>query len=257
MKSSIKRRLALFNYMSKKSSFKIAQIGIILLVLYGVLILPLGVNYDYFEIIINAFTFSRFSFILLFIFLITFFIYYDSFRKYDFYLIRMNNKLVMKKELIKTVLFNNLILFIITIMLFVILLNIFHINDFHIKILNHYNIYNFIYVLFFITRLFVWIELISVFNILVVEKFSKPICLVVNIIFYTYLCYGITLSPNLVISSIMDIGFKLYYFFFPMPYSSFMFEIVISVFYVLIVILGLRIFNYLFSKVTGGGYYQN
>lgn len=154
----------------------------------------------------------------------------------DLFFLRENNVKDSNKNIIKTITCQNFILFLLIIMILLISLNIFIKPIFGIYYLHSKGTYNIIYFVIFLLKYFAFLQMFPLLLILLTKYFNDRIGVYIYFIYILYLMVGeMTVSSDILITSISDINFKLSYFLLNLNFSSFIFEIVISIFYILLI----------------------
>ena len=228
----------ILNFITKTSKFKAIIILSIIISLYGSFVLSAGVE-NYFNAVLVTFQFSTFNALLFLILFINTINVCSIFNKYYFYIIRLNNKQVYLKELIKLVVRANLIVIGIIIISYLAFLNL---VEFQYLFPADYNGYvnNIIYTVFYLIRYIIIAILISIISIISYVKLGEKTTIIINIMFIAF--FWIVPNTNLTIASSFSI--LPWKYFESIRYESFSLEINYSVLFIFI----LEIITYLLYK---------
>ena len=167
---------------------------------------------------------------------------YNIFNNNYFFKIRLGSKQNEIKELLKCSVYANSIMFFVIFLLLFVFLNLFCASN--LEFMNSYQFYNIpniIYIIFYIVRLYAIMIVVSLFNSFLLEKFSTKVVIGLNIVFY-----GIFLDYNYVPftdgrTSILDTSPLIFEYLQLNSYSTFLTEILCSIFALLLPILLLNI----------------
>ena len=167
---------------------------------------------------------------------------YNIFNNNYFFKIRLDSKQNEIKELLKCSVYANSIMFFVIFLLLFVFLNLFCASN--LDFMNNYQFYNIpniIYIIFYIVRLYAIMIVVSLFNSFLLEKFSTKVVIGLNIVFY-----GIFFDYNYVPftdgrTSILDTSPLIFEYLQLNSYSTFLTEILCSVFALLLPILLLNI----------------
>ena len=228
----------ILNFITKTSKFKAIIILSIIISLYGSFVLSAGVE-NYFNAVLVTFQFSTFNALLFLILFINTINVCSIFNKYYFYIIRLNNKQVYLKELIKLVVRANLIVIGIIIISYLAFLNL---VEFQYLFPADYNGYvnNIIYTVFYLIRYIIIAILISIISIISHVKLGEKTTIIINIMFIAF--FWIVPNTNLTIAGSFSI--RPWKYFESIRYESFSLEINYSVLFIFI----LEIITYLLYK---------
>lgn len=244
MNKILKEQFKFFKYFSKMKIFYLLVVSLFLLVFgyCGLLVISHSSYYsNFFDLNLSLLSDSRYFLLLLFIFLISTIAIFNTINNNNFIKIRHNNKKEFLKSVLITVLFQNAILFLLELFFLFIYTSFFSNAQFSIDFLSDRNTYNIIYFIFFILRFLAWIEIISTIEILLFYRISPKIAIIISIsIIFSFLFIGVNVSNEYIIRNIGDISFNIFYFLYPLKYSSFLFEISISLLYICVFCLILR-----------------
>lgn len=237
----------LFNnlkYLINTSKFKLILLLIIINTFYGGFVIAQpGIDVGYINTLLKIYCNPYFIMILLITITLNIFYVYDIFSKNSEYVIRLGSKKVYFKKLIDNVLFSNLIIFFIQLLLVLTVLNIFYNQNIGIQ-----NIYlgvnNLFYFLFFLFRVFILMELLTIICLYLIELISKQIIFVVIIFICVSIPIGenfliLNINNNIIIPTYIATYFKIY------PYNSFFGELSSS----LIFILFMNLIIFILSKI--------
>ncbi len=167
---------------------------------------------------------------------------YNIFNNNYFFKIRLDSKQNEIKELLKCSVYANSIMFFVIFLLLFVFLNLSCASNLEfMKSYQFYNIPNIIYIIFYIVRLYAIMIVVSLFNSFLLEKFSTKVVIGLNIVFY-----GIFFDYNYVPftdgrTSILDTSPLIFEYLQLNSYSTFLTEILCSVFALLLPILLLNI----------------
>lgn len=168
----------------------------------------------------------------------------DMYENNIFYIIRFKNRKEYLLQLIKNVIISNLILFFINILVLLIGMNVF-VNNFVLENILDYSIPNIVYLIFYLLRMMVLIQMISVISLLIIKLFNVKISIVANIIIWLF----IMVSPynmGAVVNSILDMHIFISDYFRLHLYSGFILEVLCSTIYITI----LLIISYIMFYIT-------
>ena len=167
---------------------------------------------------------------------------YNIFNNNYFFKIRLGSKQNEIKELLKCSVYANSIMFFVIFLLLFVFLNLFCASN--LEFMNSYQFYNIpniIYIIFYIVRLYAIMIVVSLFNSFLLEKFSTKVVIGLNIVFY-----GIFFDYNYVPftdgrTSILDTSPLIFEYLQLNSYSTFLTEILCSIFALLLPILLLKV----------------
>lgn len=167
---------------------------------------------------------------------------YNIFNNNYFFKIRLDSKQNEIKELLKCSVYANSIMFFVIFLLLFVFLNLSCASN--LEFMNSYQFYNIpniIYIIFYIVRLYAIMIVVSLFNSFLLEKFSTKVVIGLNIVFY-----GIFLDYNYVPftdgrTSILDTSPLIFEYLQLNSYSTFLTEILCSIFALLLPILLLKV----------------
>ena len=202
-----------------------------------------GLNKSYSVAMLAALTSNIYIVCALFIpLLITTINIYNVFNSNYFLAIRISSKKERLKELLKNIFFSSSFVFLIIILILLIGLNLVCASN--LEFMNSYQFYNIpniIYIIFYIIRLYVILVIVSVFNGFILDSFSSKFVIFLNVIFYGI----IFMYPYIPISagrtSILDTSPLIFEYLQLNSYSTFLTEILCSIFALLLPILLLNI----------------
>lgn len=242
-----------FRYFSKSSQFYFFFLFMFLLTVYG------GIFYgtivyesviNIYDVIIYILSSSNYLVLLFLLFLLSTFIVYKNIDKNYLFSTRMETKSTYFQCLAKTVLVQNTFLFILNILFLFISLFLFKNGNLSISFSPNYHTYNIIYLLFFLLRYYLWLQLFSIFSIFLFSKVSSKLAFILNFILILYFFKGGYYAPDFVVYSLMDIGFHFEFLLFQYPYSNFFFEIILSILYLLCFASLFKFINFLYLRYT-------
>ena len=167
---------------------------------------------------------------------------YNIFNNNYFFKIRLDSKQNEIKELLKCSVYANSIMFLVVFLFLFVFLNLSCASN--LEFMNSYQFYNIpniIYIIFYIVRLYAIMIVVSLFNSFLLEKFSTKVVIGLNIVFY-----GIFFDYNYVPftdgrTSILDTSPLIFEYLQLNSYSTFLTEILCSVFALLLPILLLKV----------------
>lgn len=167
---------------------------------------------------------------------------YNIFNNNYFFKIRLGSKQNEIKELLKCSVYANSIMFFVIFLLLFVFLNLSCASN--LDFMNNYQFYNIpniIYIIFYIVRLYAIMIVVSLFNSFLLEKFSTKVVIGLNIVFY-----GIFFDYNYVPftdgrTSILDTSPLIFEYLQLNSYSTFLTEILCSIFALLLPILLLKV----------------
>lgn len=226
MKNALKYQFSFFNYLVSTQRFKLTFILSVITTIFGVTSLGFETQYGYFDGFLMVLSNPFYMMALYMILFINTVHTVTMFDKNENYIIRCENIKKYIKQMIHKVLFNNTILYIILLLLLMIGLNFFCFGRFHIYVIEEYQIYNIIYLVFFLLRIYVIFLLMAALNVLLLKVLNDKGVILLNILF----AIGIVVIPTSgdVITSITKMPFFIGNFLTPHLFHSFLFEILCS-----------------------------
>lgn len=167
---------------------------------------------------------------------------YNIFNNNYFLSIRLSSKKEKMKELLKNILYSNSIMFLIITVILLIGLNLTCASNLEfMDNYQFYNIPNIIYIIFYIVRLYFISMIVSLFNGFMLSKFPPKLVIFLNVVFYGI----IFIYPYVPITegrtSILDTSPLIFEYLQLNSYSTFITEILCSIFSLLLPILLLKI----------------
>ena len=231
-----------FKYIASTQKFQLVILLLIINALYGGFIVSRpGLYRGYANNIYNIYTSPYFLMILLAIMLFHMFYVYDIFSKNNEYIIRLKTKKEYMNKLIKIIIYNNLVVYIIELIFILIIVNLFYSDSIGIE-MTSLGVNNLVYITFFIMRTFIIISLLNIICLYLSEIFNKYIAMVINIIVLASIPIGLDLYTirfsNFIIPTYIGTYFRLY----PL-YGNFLTELsssIIFIFFMCIVIFILK-----------------
>lgn len=226
-KNKLRNDLWVLSSIIGNDKFKLIFVLLVCLSIYGGFVLGIG-----FTNVIDAMlcTFP-YPFFLVFMFGLAFLNVINAvsvFKGYDFYAIRLENKINYTKRIIKIILMATIFFIIIFLLLYVICLNFQLVNNFAVKQYQYYGISNIIYILFYLIKYFIILILLSIIVGLIHHRFSYkgsvPLILIVLSGFYLVEMQ----------SGVVSFQPLLWNYFMLLNYGSFTMEICYSALYILI-----------------------
>ena len=175
---------------------------------------------------------------------------YTIFNNNYFLSIRLKSKKERLKKLLKNILYSNSLMFLIIILILILGLNL--ISSYNLEFMNNYQFYNIpniIYIIFYIVRLYIILMIISLFNGVLLNKFSVKTVVLLNVLFYgiliTYPYAPITDNRT----SILNSSPLIFEYFQLNSYSSFLTEVICSIYAMLLpILLLLAIIKFSYKK---------
>ena len=219
----------------------------------------LGASFDLelnsrFEHILEIFSFKNYFLITLILFLISNLYLYNKIGKNYLFKLRSTNEKKFNKQVALSIAFQNMILFIVDLAILLIIINIFSELPCSINFLEERNTYDIIYCIFYILRCFCWIEIFSLLQYYFFSHISRAFGTIISIIYFVfvYFNYYTPMEFPKIINNIGDISLKIHYFLHPIYYDNFLFEVVVSLLYILgaiVIIRGLFSIDFDFQKI--------
>lgn len=246
MRDNLKICKNIFSYINKTTFSKILIIAFSILTMYYGTLISIAYstsNNNFFDLIITVFNNNNYLLVILFLFLINTIYTYQLLKNNIFYKMRFKNNSNYLKNTTLIVLFQNTFLFIINLLLLMICINLFCDCNYSLELIESYNIYNIFYFIWYLLRYFIWIEILSIFQIIISNKIPSKLVFIITFICYMAIYFNSLYQIDYVISSINDIKLSIFMFFITIPYTSFIFEIVISCFYILFFLLLIKMIN--------------
>ncbi|MBE6150527.1 MAG: hypothetical protein E7162_01745 [Firmicutes bacterium] len=235
MSRVLKEQLNFFKFLCKTLFYKIILIFIIIVYLFysGMIIISQNGNISFLDLLVSVLNTKVVIFLSSIIFFLYSYYLYNLLYKNELYKLRLVNDKIVDKKCIHSIAFQSVIPFFIGLLLILILLNIFAKNPYDIIYLSERGTYNIIYLILFVLRYFTWFVLLAIFQYWLLKNFNKKIILFLSFLFSLYLFFGDL--PNSIyygISNISDINMHLSVFLYSAYYSSFIFEVLISLLYI-------------------------
>lgn len=212
-----------FKYMASAQQFKITFLMILIANAYGIFGLALRTSYydGFFAIMTN-----KYYIVLLFIIFLLNSVNTNSMVEENYsYILRLESKSKYIIELLKSVAFNNMIIFLIIIMTLLTGLNIFNPQGNSIYYHNDINIW--IYIIFYILRVFVILQIISSISVLFLKIFGLRFVIIINVLFYASLIANFSRGDT--ITSVFNMSLMVGDYFSLSRYTSFTLELWLSI----------------------------
>lgn len=205
---------------------------LILIILLAMAFSSISSQYDIIKGIYHIMTWDYFIMILLFLFIFnTYNIYTELIRNYSF-LIRVGNYKEFYKKMIKFTLISNLILYLIVIFLVVFSSIIKTSVDYKIYNFNDYNISNLVYIIFYLIRSYLILNILVIIMIGLYRLLKDVLLIIID----GFILISIPALSNIIGSSKITSVFNLplYYgkYFIYNNYSTFIFEVAMSILYI-------------------------
>lgn len=227
-KKEINSTLEILNFLTNKNKFKVTIILSFLLSIYGGFILSAGIK-NYFNSAILTFQFPTFNVLLFLILFINTINVCSMFDKYEFYIIRLKDKKTYLKELIKIVVYSNIIVLSVIILTYFALLNLVEFQYLISSTFNNY-INNIAYMFFYFVRYIIIALSMSILCTLSYVKFGEKKTLFVSIVFVAFFwVIGTSLET---VNSFSFLPWKYFKF---VKYGSFSLEINYSLLFILLI----------------------
>lgn len=239
-KKKINSTFEILNFITRKSKFKITIILSILLTFYGSFVLSAGIK-NYFTAALCTFQFGTFNALFFLILFINTINVCSTFDKYDFYIIRLNNKKKYLNELIKIVTYSNIIVIGVIILSYFAMLNLVEFQYIFPSVYNGY-VNNIVYTFFYLVRYSIIAISISILSILSYVKIGEKKTIIINIIFVAFFWFFSGYNEAIVNS----FSFLPWDYFKSIKYGSFSLEINYSLWFILM----LEIIIYLLCKMV-------
>lgn len=252
MKNRILRHKFIVDYILKTERFKIIFIFMIFLSIYGSFVLGSNIN-NYFDSIIISYQFLYFNIFFFLLFFLNTLNVCCTFKKFDFYIIRLKTKRNYLKELIKLVLLFDVIFIVLFLFLYFSILNLMKMGFFEVHNYYNYNISNSLYSLFYLFRYIIILILMSLIVTIINFKYNERISrLLILFLLIGFFIYPFLVGGN-IIFRFLPWGYFQYGY-----YVSFFEELKYSVIYVLFLLLSvfclfkvtinkmLKVYKYLF-----------
>ncbi len=218
----------ILKFITKTRKFKATILLSILLSLYGSFVLTAGIK-NYFSAILNTFQFATFNSLFFLVILINTVNVCSTFNQYDSYLIRLENKKKYLKELIKLVVYSNLIVSLVILLSYLSVVNILKCGYIYIKSYNGY-INNMVYTIFYLLRYIVLTLLVSIFNVFLYHKLKEEKVIVIDFIFV----FAFWLYPLGIMETTNTFQLPIWRYFENIDYGNFMLEVSYSLLYILL-----------------------
>lgn len=218
----------IIKFITKTRKFKITIFLSVLLSLYGSLVLTASIN-NYFSAILNTFQFYTFNALFFLVLLINTINVCTTFDQYEFYIIRLENKKKYLKELIKLVVYSNLIISMVILLSYLTIINILKCGYLYIASYNGY-INNMIYTIFYMIRYIVLALLVSILNVFLYHKVKEEKAIIFDFLFV----FAFWLYPSGIIGTTHTFQLPIWSYFENINYGSFMLEVSYSLLYILL-----------------------
>lgn len=167
---------------------------------------------------------------------------YNIFNDNHFLSIRIKSKKEKTKELLKNIFYSNSLMFLIVILILLVGLNLMCASN--LEFMNSYQFYNIpniIYIIFYIIRLYVILMIVSLFNGFMLSKISPKLVIFLNVVFYGIMFIYPYAPITEGRTSILDTSPLIFEYLNLNSYSTFITEILCSIFSLLLPILLLKI----------------
>lgn len=243
MKNNFKLIHANIKHMLNEYRFKIIVLFIICFNLFGCIYIAIGKNY--LDALFSTLSNPYYSLLLLSLTLVNTINTFDTFEKKDNYIIRFENREKYLKQLVINIFVSNSVLFIINLVVLLICLNLFIGSYFVIESWYNYNIPNLIYLMFYIIRIFIIIQIVSIINSLLLKLLNFKIVIILNCLIYGPFIFGNHISRT--IDSLSKIKILINEYFLYNEYGGFLSEIVYSSIYI-ICLYGIATILFHFTK---------
>lgn len=210
-----------------------------------------GINYNWISSLILSFSNCYYIIGLLILFLINTKIIYDYFKKNYNYIIRFKNKNKYFEFMFVIIIILNLFIILINLILLCTFLNFFGTGKENIIIKCYSNIH-ILYFIFILTKTYLLSIIFSFINLGLFCTFNKKIVIFLNIIIYWSFYYFIPFTSE-PISDIKNIPININYYIisYNVQYSGFIFELLITTIYLIVLLICIKIFYKLISKKFG------
>lgn len=229
MKNNFKLINANIKHMLNAYRFKIIILFIICFNLFGCIYIAISKNY--LDALFSTLSNPYYSLLLLSLTLVNTINTFNIFEKKDNYIIRFENREKYLKQLIINIFVSNTVLFVINLFVLLIFLNLFIGNYFVITSWHNYNIPNIIYLLFYITRIFTIIQIVSIINSLLFKLLNFKIVIILNGLIYGPFIFGNHINET--IDSLLKIKILIHEYFLYNEYAGFLLEIIYSSIYII------------------------
>lgn len=192
MKNVIKYHFSFFNYLVSTQRFKLTFILSVIATIFGVISLGFEKQYGYFDGFLMILSNPFYMMALYMILFINTIHTVTMFDKNESYIIRCETIKEYLKQMISKTLFNNTILYGILLLLLMIGLNLFCFGKFNIYVIEAYQIYNIIYLIFFLLRAYAIFSVMTTLNVLLLKVLNDKGVILLNILF----AIGIIVIPS-------------------------------------------------------------
>lgn len=243
MKTKWHNQKKILNYITSNERFKIIFVMSIVLAIYGGVGLGISAG-NYVDAVLTCFSFNIFNiFMIALLFLNTLNTCSIFDKKFSFYTIRLENRENYLREVVKTTILVNLFFLLIFFLLYFMALNVFNFGQINTYKFMNYNVSNFVYMLFYVTRYIIISLLICSISSLVFVNFKERIMLLFDFIFLSGFMLEFATGIN------RSISFLPWHYFVIVKYPSFMTEVSYSMLYIFIleivyiIIFGITIRN--------------
>lgn len=229
VKNKFYNQLQIFKYITSTDKFKIVFMCLVLISLYGSIVLGAGQR-DVINSMYITFIMPQFNICLFTILFINTFNVCSTFDKYfDFYIIRLKNKKNYIKEMLKNVIFLNVVCLILFFLIYISILYFLKSGKVEIYTYINYSINTLSYLGFFLVRYICIILIISMLQMLLYINFKSKITMLIGLFFLS----GFIIYEQ---SSFYSSSFTLniWRYFNLIYYSSFGQEVCYSVLFILI-----------------------
>ncbi len=219
----------LTDFITKTSTFKIILFFTIVTAFYGAYVIGYGID-GFFEPIIFSHTNSYYNVMFFAVLALNTINTSRIFTENTDYIIRLDNRKNYLKKLVVIVTKVNILLIIIHLFSFFTILLFTKFDNFKITEYLDYDINNLSYSVFLLLRYYIYAILFSIINSLFYERFGEKKTMIIDFIFV--ICFGFGISSSMMES---NFSFLPWEYFKLKNYGSFSKEIIISIFYLIII----------------------
>ena len=214
----------------------------VFIILHVYLIKYSGMQYSYIGTVLAGFTNEFYLFIVLGLYLINTLSTISLFDQNYALIIRCGNKKGYFHRVLLYVLLSNSVLFLLQLAVFIIEIVLLNQEGLVIDSIGNYDVTNVVYVLFYIIRYFILIQLFSVFGALLSKLFSKFVILSIQCLGVVICLVTSTTSSDYVVDSLSKMFVNPVQYFWLNSYKTFTFEILCSGIYIVCILLILYLF---------------
>ncbi|MDD3341770.1 MAG: hypothetical protein PHN72_06260 [Bacilli bacterium] len=230
MKSKYSNQIKIINYITSTDRFKFLFLLAILFAAYAAFVLGISTD-NFLDAIFIPFQFNIFNILF---FALIFFNNLNTCStfetKFDYYIIRLENKKNFIKEIMKNSILMNLFYLLIFFLFYFMFLSLIKFGNFEIHNYSNYSINNFIYVIYYLIRYFLITILLNVITTYLYLNFKMIATIGFNVLFLIgFMMVPISADP------INNISLIIWFFLSPIVFSNFSLDVTSFITFLIIV----------------------